>query len=49
MAEAFGVAGRVYVTARVCGPQRELTPSSLEKDDMQTDPTTLSGKADTAG
>ena len=42
MAEAFGVAGHIYRNAS----ERR---ASLEKDDVQADPTAISGKADTAG
>ena len=51
-----GKACHELVTARVCRPQRECAGrnaserrASLEKDDAQADPTTLSGKAETAG
>ena len=32
MAEAFGVAGHVLVTAQVCGPQRECIIANREPD-----------------
>src|SRR6266487_3065178 len=40
---------RYTVTARVCRRNASERRASLEKDNAQADPTTLSGKADTAG
>ena len=43
MAEAFGVAGHLEVTARVCGPQREVTAEHASKRTMRR-PTRLQSR-----
>ena len=49
MAEAFGIAGHELVARECAGRNASERRASLEKDDVQADPTTLSEKADTAG
>ena len=45
MAGAFGIAGHELVAARECaGRNASERRASLEKDDVQADPTTLSGE-----
>src|SRR5215510_10675105 len=49
IAEAFGMRATNWWQREFAGRNASERRASLEKDDAQADPTTLSGKADTAG
>src|SRR5215831_15173034 len=49
IAEAFGMRATNWWQRECAGRNASERRASLEKDDAQADPTTLSGKADTAG
>src|SRR6516164_6448844 len=49
IAEAFGMRATNWWQRECAGRDASKRRASLEKDDAQADPTTLSGKADTAG
>jgi hypothetical protein len=49
IAEAFGMRVTNWWQRECAGRDASERRASLEKDDAQADPTTLSGKADTAG